>query len=287
MPFPSDIREEALVRSHRRCCVCHTFAGRSVNVHHIKQESEGGENILDNAIVLCLKCHAEAGHYNAKHPIGNKYYPQELVRHRDNWWRICESNGPLSENSQFEIIELKMSTKSWWTEFMRNTSRQNEKNKNPIRPEIMRFENPPIFPYCAFQKNLIVTEERKKEIEKNLSQDPILDVSVINNTNDTIVIKEYALRIDDAWSLPKAMPTTGKLMVSDAIILEVDSRDAGRRFFFRPEDPTFLTPKAPCRFEVWLRGITDASGENELLTTLELDTSHGKLEFDGINLSFL
>lgn len=86
MPFPADIREDALVRSGRHCCVCHQAAGRDVNVHHIVQEADGGPNTLENAIVLCSKCHGEAGHYNPRHPLGTKYSPSELRRHRDEWW---------------------------------------------------------------------------------------------------------------------------------------------------------------------------------------------------------
>lgn len=89
MPFPNNVREESLVKSHRRCCVCHEFAGRNVNVHHIIQEADGGSNILENSIVLCLRCHSEAGHYNPRHPLGTKYSPSELQRHRDQWWEHC------------------------------------------------------------------------------------------------------------------------------------------------------------------------------------------------------
>ncbi len=92
MPFPDSPKEEALVRSRRCCCVCHEFAGRYTNVHHIVLESDGGSNDLENAIVLCLRCHGEAGHYNVRHPIGNKYSPAELRRHRDAWWEWCEKN---------------------------------------------------------------------------------------------------------------------------------------------------------------------------------------------------
>ncbi len=87
MPFSESIREEALVRAGRYCCICHKFAGRDAVVHHIEQESEGGENGIENAIVLCSRCHGEAGHYNPRHPLGTKYRPAELRRHRDDWWR--------------------------------------------------------------------------------------------------------------------------------------------------------------------------------------------------------
>lgn len=96
MPFPRDIREVALVKSHRKCCVCHEFGGRSVNVHHIVQEADGGPNTLENAICLCLRCHAEAGHFNSRHPMGTKYSPAELRAHRDQWWKHCvdHADGP-------------------------------------------------------------------------------------------------------------------------------------------------------------------------------------------------
>lgn len=92
MPFPDSVREVALVKSHRRCCVCHDFAGRSVTVHHIIQEADDGANALSNAIVLCLRCHAEAGHFNPRHPLGTKYSVKELIRHRDQWWDHCAAH---------------------------------------------------------------------------------------------------------------------------------------------------------------------------------------------------
>lgn len=92
MPFSPKVREDALINSRRCCCVCHEFAGLYTNVHHIKSEASGGPSTIDNAIVLCLRCHGEAGHYNPSHPIGNKYSPEELIRHRDEWWNYCEKN---------------------------------------------------------------------------------------------------------------------------------------------------------------------------------------------------
>ena len=61
-------------------------------MHHIIPESDGGSNDLENAIALCLRCHGEAGHYNIQHPMGNKYSPRELRRHRDEWWEWCKNN---------------------------------------------------------------------------------------------------------------------------------------------------------------------------------------------------
>ena len=100
MGFSPKIKEEALVRSRRCCCICHRFAGVFTNVHHIIQEADGGSDELENAIVLCLECHGQVGHYNERHPIGNKYVPSEVRRHRDEWWAWCEKNpaAPLPQD---------------------------------------------------------------------------------------------------------------------------------------------------------------------------------------------
>ena len=96
MPFSKKVKEEALVKSLRRCCVCRVFAGRYAAVHHIMPEAKRGSNRLANAIVLCQRCHGEAGHYNPQHPIGNKYSPDELLRHRDEWWDLCSRSAGWS-----------------------------------------------------------------------------------------------------------------------------------------------------------------------------------------------
>lgn len=103
MPFPRHVRDQALVKSHRRCCVCHEFGGRSVNVHHIIQEAYGGANLIENAICLCLRCHAEAGHFNSHHPMGTKYSPEELRAHRDQWWLHCESHPDEPYSPELDI----------------------------------------------------------------------------------------------------------------------------------------------------------------------------------------
>lgn len=105
MPLPKAVREEVLVRSRRTCCVCHRFGGRNVEVHHIVPEADGGPDTIENAIALCFRCHAEAGHYNPRHPRGTAYSPSELRKHRDAWWSYCandfsEEDKPLGYNEE-------------------------------------------------------------------------------------------------------------------------------------------------------------------------------------------
>lgn len=84
------VKEEALIACARRCCICHRFCGRNIELHHIEMESRGGESTFDNGIPLCFDCHSEAGHYNALHPKGTKYSPSELIKHRDNWYQAVK-----------------------------------------------------------------------------------------------------------------------------------------------------------------------------------------------------
>jgi hypothetical protein len=82
MGFSPAIRKEAFLRCARRCCVCRTFKGVHIEVHHIVQPEDGGDDSRENAIPLCFDCHAAAGHYNPNHPRGSKYGPEELRGHR-------------------------------------------------------------------------------------------------------------------------------------------------------------------------------------------------------------
>ncbi len=106
MPFPNAVRDAVLVAAGRCCCICHTLAGRNIQVHHIVQEADGGPNTIENAIPLCLRCHADAGHYNPHHPLGTKYSPSELRRHRDEWFKICAAWATAMSSLRVESITL-------------------------------------------------------------------------------------------------------------------------------------------------------------------------------------
>ena len=92
MSFPRAVKEKILVDTARHCCICHRYKGVKVEVHHIKQEALGGENTYENAIALCFDCHADAGHYNPKHPRGTKFSPSELKKAKENWLNLVRTN---------------------------------------------------------------------------------------------------------------------------------------------------------------------------------------------------
>ncbi len=92
MAFLKKTKVKAIVAAARHCCVCHKAKGIKVEVHHIEPKAEGGADDFDNAIVLCFDCHADAGHYNSKHPKGTKFTRTELRQARDEWYRLVREH---------------------------------------------------------------------------------------------------------------------------------------------------------------------------------------------------
>lgn len=92
MSFPQKIKDEIFVKSARHCCVCHKSKGLNIEVHHITPKKQGGQDTYENAIALCFDCHADAGHYFAGHPKGSKLSPNELLKHKEEWFDIVQNN---------------------------------------------------------------------------------------------------------------------------------------------------------------------------------------------------
>jgi len=55
--IPSEIRRQVLHEAGYRCAnpVCRMVL--AINLHHLDQVSEGGDNTIDNLIALCPNCH--------------------------------------------------------------------------------------------------------------------------------------------------------------------------------------------------------------------------------------
>ena len=87
MGFPTSVADEVLVRCGRHCCICGEFVGSKIELHHIIQVADGGDNSVDNCIPLCFNCHAEVKSYNPRHPKGRMYTPAELKGHRDKCYK--------------------------------------------------------------------------------------------------------------------------------------------------------------------------------------------------------
>jgi len=92
MAFNKNDVSGLLAKCHRRCCVCHRFCGVKMELHHVEQKSDGGNDDIKNAIPLCFECHAEVNHYNDAHPRGRKFSKKELLIHKKQWLEICANH---------------------------------------------------------------------------------------------------------------------------------------------------------------------------------------------------
>ena len=107
MSFPEPVEIAALTACERCCCICHNFCGTKIELHHIKQKADGGEDTFENCIPLCFDCHADMGKADPRHPKGKHYSAKELIRHRDNWYqKVKNSREGLQEASSEDIENL-------------------------------------------------------------------------------------------------------------------------------------------------------------------------------------
>lgn len=54
MGFKGSIANQVLVDTGRCCCLCHKFCGTKIELHHIKQKADDGEDTYENCIPLCF-----------------------------------------------------------------------------------------------------------------------------------------------------------------------------------------------------------------------------------------
>lgn len=107
MAFSSSVSDEVLIKCGRCCCICHVFCGTKMELHHIKQHADGGNDTAENCIPLCLNCHAEVKAYNPHHPKGKKYTEAELIGHRDNWYKKVENSNVVQTNEKYRELDIK------------------------------------------------------------------------------------------------------------------------------------------------------------------------------------
>lgn len=110
MGFPKAVANEALFKCRRCCCICHKFCGTRIELHHIRQKADGGEDTFENCIPLCFDCHSDMGKADPKHPKGKQYSENELIKHRDNWYAKAADTQTIS------CIELAESDRNLFSE---------------------------------------------------------------------------------------------------------------------------------------------------------------------------
>ncbi len=86
MAFPEAGVARLLADCKRHCCVCLRWCGSRIQLHHIVPQAQGGPDDIDNAIPVCLDCHAEI---ESRSNMGRHFSPSELHEHKRRWLEIC------------------------------------------------------------------------------------------------------------------------------------------------------------------------------------------------------
>lgn len=116
MGFPTSVADDVMVRCSRHCCLCGKYAGVKMELHHIKQVADGGDDTADNCIPLCFDCHAEVKSYNPHHPKGKKFTEKELKEHRDKCYKKYSvqskdyNEQPVDYTNMQEVFKLQKNT---------------------------------------------------------------------------------------------------------------------------------------------------------------------------------
>lgn len=104
MGFSNGVRTNVLIKCKRHCCLCGRYAGTGMELHHIIQKADGGNDSEDNCIPLCFNCHAEVKSYNPHHPKGLKYDEKELKLRRNQFYELVK-NKMINCNLAIEDID--------------------------------------------------------------------------------------------------------------------------------------------------------------------------------------
>lgn len=125
MPFPLSVREEALVKCGRHCCLCHRFVGTKIECHHIEPEADGGDDSLENCSAGPPHGSRSKGAYNPSHPKGTRFRPQELRAHRDKWHEKMSNTTPAIFDEERRAVDRAVYAKlrdavpeGWVAEFL-------------------------------------------------------------------------------------------------------------------------------------------------------------------------
>ena len=110
--FSDATKEQARRLAFFKCCYCHERLGD--DVHHLIPKEEGGIGELDNAILLCVQCHADYGHRPEKRT--------QLRQARDHWYEIVERRyAPVALHQVEEFNALRTDMQQMKNEFRRLT----------------------------------------------------------------------------------------------------------------------------------------------------------------------
>jgi len=105
MTISDEIASEVLSKSARHCCVCRNFLPLKIQVHHIREQSDGGTNDFGNLIPICIQCHSDI--HTIPH-MTRKFTEKELKKCRDDVYDMVAcgklpATKPMTRN-ELEVV---------------------------------------------------------------------------------------------------------------------------------------------------------------------------------------
>jgi hypothetical protein len=104
MTVPFESAAEVLALCARHCCICRRFRPTQLQVHHILERNEGGDDSIGNLIAICVSCHSDV-HSNTK--LTRRFTRSELLLHRSAVYQlVVEAKLPAAEPAALDLSAL-------------------------------------------------------------------------------------------------------------------------------------------------------------------------------------
>jgi hypothetical protein len=101
-PIPPETVDQMMLKCGRRCCICRRYRPTRLQVHHIKERSDGGTHDEDNLIVTCQTCHTDV---HSHVPFMRRFSEAELKGHRDALIKLVrEGTLPATGTEDADVI---------------------------------------------------------------------------------------------------------------------------------------------------------------------------------------
>ena len=137
------------------------------------------------------------------------------------------------------------------------------------------------FPLRTHQLPVFSRPDNKAKRDQRIV-DPIFDITIINMSNDPMLLTQIGFQAIRYWSVIKGLPVSGKVKVVHAYELEVRSFIPGNISLLKLDDPIYMEPGAPYRYNLRLKDYREAVPGNESNIKLVVEVDNQKFLSDGI-----
>ena len=227
---------------------------------------------------------------------------QEKFKFMDNWIVVTPEDWIKQDMDWFEKLKHKFETTSWVESngiHRRLNFEINHWGHTQIielalkHPHVGRYYFSELYKDSGGQLNLVsfqIDEENtnwnksqyatnryfqsSKHSNEDYSSDPVFDVQILNNTEDTILFQSVEFIQEKVWSTLKGIPEEFRLKSVGTVFLDIDFDKVTTTEEF--EGPIVLKPKSPFRFKIQLRDFTSKAPGNWAQFSFKSNFNNGR-----------